>query len=182
MQSTWRSVIEIFQQYRDTRTAYWLHENLFTISWWILFVTTVGIFIVWIIFLDKKRIFEIVTYGFFVTAVGVIGDAIGVSLFLWHYTNTLLPVSQIAEIHTIQMPFIYMLVYQYFRTWKSFIVASTINAFVFAFILEPLLVWLQIYELHSWKHIYSFFPYILIGIVFKFVVNKFKKLDRYYES
>lgn len=113
----------------------------------------------------QKRIFEIVTYGFFVTAVGVIGDAIGVSLMLWHYPNTLLPVSQIAEVHTIQMPIIYMLVYQYFHSWKSFIIASAINAFVFAFMLEPLLVWLQIYELHGWKHIYSFFPYIDSGCI-----------------
>ncbi|WP_339183427.1 CBO0543 family protein [Oceanobacillus sp. FSL W7-1293] len=182
MQSARSEVVELLQQYRELRTEYWLHENLFTISWWILFVTTVGIFIVWFIILDKKRIFEIVTYGFFVTAVGVIGDAIGVSLMLWHYPNTLLPVSQIAEVHTIQMPIIYMLVYQYFHSWKSFIIASAINAFVFAFMLEPLLVWLQIYELHGWKHIYSFFPYILIAVVFKLVVNKFKKLDRYYES
>ncbi len=70
MQSTWKDVIETFQQYRDTKLEYWLNENLFTLSWWILFVTTVGIFIAWFIILDKKRIFEIVTYGFFVTATG----------------------------------------------------------------------------------------------------------------
>ncbi|MCT1904303.1 CBO0543 family protein [Oceanobacillus sojae] len=178
MQSTWKDVIETFQQYRDTKLEYWLNENLFTLSWWILFVTTVGIFIAWFIILDKKRIFEIVTYGFFVTATGVIGDAIGVSFMLWHYTNTLLPVSQIAEIHTVQMPIIYMLIYQYFRSWRSFLIASIINAFVFAFILEPLLVWLQIYELHQWKHIYSFFPYIMIAVIFKLVIQKFKQLDQ----
>lgn len=120
MQSTWKDVIETFQQYRDTKLEYWLNENLFTLSWWILFVTTVGIFIAWFIILDKKRIFEIVTYGFFCNCNRVIGDAIGVSLMLWHYTNTLLPVSQIAEIHTVQMPIIYMLIYQYFRSWRSF--------------------------------------------------------------
>ncbi|GGP08918.1 CBO0543 family protein [Oceanobacillus neutriphilus] len=181
MQSTWKEVVELLQQYREVRTEYWFSENLFTFSWWILFFTTVGIFIVWLIILDKKRIFEIVTYGFFVTAVGVVGDAIGVSLMLWHYPNTLLPVSQIAEVHTVQMPIIYMLIYQYFHTWKSFFIASILNAFVFAFILEPLLVWLQIYELHHWKHIYSFVPYIMIAVIFKFVVNKFRHLDRYYK-
>lgn len=128
--------------------------------------------------MDKKRILEIITYGFFVTAIGIIGDAVGVTLMLWHYQNTLLPITLIAEIHTVQMPIIYMLIYQYFRTWKAFLIATTINAFIFAFILEPLLVWLRIYELDDWEHIYSFLPYIVIAIIVRLVVAKFKQMNQ----
>lgn len=55
MQSAWRDVVELLKQYREVRTEYWLNENLFTFSWWILLVTTAGIFIVWLIILDKKE-------------------------------------------------------------------------------------------------------------------------------
>ncbi|GIO24851.1 CBO0543 family protein [Oceanobacillus sp. J11TS1] len=181
MQPTWQDVMELTKQFRDTKLEYWLNENLFTFSWWILFITTIGLFVVWLILLDKKRIFEIITYGFFVTSVAILGDALGVMLMLWNYPNSLLPVSLIIEIHRIQMPAIYMIIYQYFPKWKSFLIASTINAFIFAFILEPTLVQLQIYEMFHWKHIYSFLPYIIIAVVFKFVINKFKQWDQHYK-
>lgn len=178
MQPTWRDVIESLQQHTAVKIEYWLNETLFTFSWWMLLVTTVGIFILWLILLDKKRILEIVTYGFFITAIGMIGDVLGTSFMLWDYPNTLLPITLIAEVHTVQMPIIYMLIYQYFPKWKTFLIATTVNAFIFSFILEPLLVWLHIYQLDNWKHIYSFLPYIMIAIVVKLVVDKFKQLGQ----
>ncbi|WP_080875235.1 CBO0543 family protein [Oceanobacillus timonensis] len=181
MQPTWQNIIELTKQYRDMKMEYWLNDNLFTSSWWILFVTTIGIFIVWLFLLDKKRIIEILLYGFFVTGTATMADAIGVALLLWNYPITLLPTPLIVEIHRVQMPVIYMLIYQYFPSWKSFSIAVTINAFIFAFILEPTLVWLQIYETYHWKHIYSVLPYILIAVVFKFVVNKLKQSDQNYK-
>src|SRR5699024_2825629 len=44
----------------------------------------------------------------------------------------------ILEIHTAHMPIFYMIIYQYFTKWKTFLIAITIMAFIFAFILEPL--------------------------------------------
>lgn len=182
MQPTWQNVKELTKHSMDLKTQYWLHENLFSSSWWILLITTIGVFIVWLILLDKKRIFEIITYGFFVASIAMIGDAIGVTLWLWAYPNTLLPLPLIVEIHRIQMPFIYMLIYQYCPKWKGFLIAATINAFVFAFVFEPILVWLRIYETIHWKYVYSFLPYILIAVVFKLVIHKFKKMDQNYDE
>jgi len=180
MKSTWQDVIDITRQLRDTNMEYWLNENLFSFSWWILLVTTIGIFIIWFIILDKKRIFEIITYGFFVATFAIMADGLGVSLVLWHYPTTVTPVPLAVEIHRGHMPIIYMIIYQYCTTWKTFLIASTITAFVFAFILEPLLVWLQIYDPIHWRHIYSFFPYIIMAVAFKYLVHKFKQLDQNY--
>lgn len=181
MQSTWQSVIEKTQQMIDARMTYWLNENLFTFGWWVLLFATMGLFIVWVIILDKKRILEIIAYGLMVEVIGLIGDTVGIFLFLWDYSNSLTPLPQILEIHTVQMPIIYMIIYQYFKTWKTFLIAVAINAFVFALILEPLLVWLQIYELQHWKHIYSLVPYFLIAVALKWIINQFKQLDQNYQ-
>jgi len=181
MQPIWRDIIELSKQYREMKMEYWLNENLFSTSWWILFVTTIGIFIVWLVLLDKKRIIEILLFGLFVTGIAVIADAIGVALSLWRYPNTLLPVPLIVEVHRVQMPVIYMLIYQYFPAWKPFLIAVTVNAFVFAFILEPALVLLKIYEPYHWNHIYSLLPYILIAAGFKLTVNKLKRMDQNYD-
>lgn len=181
MQPTWQNVIETTRQMIDARIAYWLNENLFTFGWWVLLVTTLGFLIVWVIILDKKRVFEIITYGLIVEVIAIVADTLGIFLSLWDYSNSLSPIPQILEIHTVQMPVIYMMIYQYFKTWKAFLIATAMNAFVFAFILEPLLVWLQIYELHHWKHIYSLVPYFLIAVVLKWIINQFKRLDENYQ-
>ncbi|MFC7684958.1 CBO0543 family protein [Ureibacillus sp. GCM10028918] len=140
-----------------------------------------GLFIVWIIILDKKRIFEIITYGFFVGTVAIYGDLIGAWFGLWQYPITITPMHLPIEIHRLQMPIIYMMIYQYFTPWKKFLIAATINAFVFAFLLEPFLVWLGIYEPSHWKYIYSLIPYFVIAMVFKWLINIFKQLDQNYQ-
>lgn len=180
MHLSWQDVLEVTQQYRYTKTEYWLSENLYTLSWWILLVTSIFLFIIWIIILDKKRIFEILTYGFFVGTVAIYADVFGVWFGLWHYPITLTPMHLPIEIHRLQMPIIYMMIYQYFKTWKTFLIAAAINAFVFAFILEPLLVLLKIYELSNWKYIHSLIPYFVIAVVFKWLINKFKQPDQNY--
>ncbi|UUI04259.1 hypothetical protein NP439_06240 [Oceanobacillus jeddahense] len=55
MQPAWQDIVDLTKQYRDIKLEYWLNENLFTLSWWILFITTAGIFIVWVVLLDKKE-------------------------------------------------------------------------------------------------------------------------------
>ncbi|QCR32455.1 CBO0543 family protein [Lysinibacillus sp. SGAir0095] len=175
MLTSWQELNKLRREFRDTQIEFWLNETLFTFSWWVLLVTSIALFIVWVILLDKKRIFEILTYGFMISTLTILLDSIGVFLMLWSYKHTLTPFPIIIEVHFIQMPIIYMIVYQYFKTWKPFLIAVTIVAIVFAFILEPLLVWLQIYQLYQWKHIYSFLPYFMIAVVFKYVMNKFKQ-------
>jgi|SRR5690625_5011860 len=178
MEISWQEVVETTHQYRDLHFEYWFNESLFTFRWWALFITTLVPLIVWPIIVDKKRIFEIMTYGFMVTVIAVISDKIGASLLLWKYKHTLTPVSTLIEVHIIQMPLIYMIIYQYFKKWKSFLIAVTINAYIFAFVLEPLLVWLQIYELYKWKTKYSFLPYILIAVLCKSIINKLKQSSK----
>lgn len=181
MQPTWQDVIEIVQQYKYIRMEYWLNENLFSFGWWVLLVTTIGLFIVWVIILDKKRIFEIITYGLMVAIIAMTLDMLGISLLLWNYPNSLTPSHSVTEIHIVQMPVIYMIVYQYFNKWKTFLIVAAISAFIFALILEPLLEWLQIYKLYQWKFIYSLVPYFVIAVVLKWIINKFKQLDQNYQ-
>lgn len=42
------------------------------------------------------------------------------------------------------VPVAYMLLYQYFRTWKSFILAQIIMALTYAFIGEPFCEWVKL--------------------------------------
>lgn len=182
MNPVWQDIVELTKQYRMIRIEYWLNEVLFSSNWWILLVVAMTLFITWIIILDKKRIFEIISYGLMVTIIANLGDTIGLSFALWGYSYSLVHTPEILEIHNIMMPILYMINYQYFNTWKSFLIAAAINAIIFAYILESLLVWLQIYELYHWKYTYSVIPYFLIAVVLKWFIIKLKKVDVNYQT
>ncbi len=157
---------------------YWLEENLFTLGWWFLIISTITLLGIWLLMLDKKNIMEILTYGLMLALTTYVLDCIGSSFMLWEYPNKILPVMPpIIEIHTVHLPISYMLIYQYFTRWKPFIIALTIVSFVFAFILEPITEWLNIYEMYKWKHIYSFPFYIGLGLFFKWLIIKLKQIS-----
>jgi hypothetical protein len=104
-------------------------------------------------------------------------DATGTELKLWGYSYKEVPLyNRLMAVNTGALPVIYMLVYQYATNWKRFIVVSTIAAAAFSFIFEPFFQWLGIYNTYHWKSIYSFPIYILLGVLIKGLIEKFKKM------
>jgi hypothetical protein len=179
MQTNWQKVVELTNMLKDVQVKHWLHETLFTFNWWLLLLTPILSLIVWLMIVDKSRIFEIMTYGLFVEVFAITLDDTGTLLELWLYKHSLTPLYTIVEIHIILLPIIFMVIYQYCRTWRSFLLANTINAFVLAFVLEPLIVWLDIYEMYHWKYMYSVLPYILIAIICKWAIERLKQMKEH---
>lgn len=152
---------------------YWLKETFLQWEWWLLLALTTIPWIIWWKIVDRKRLFEILTYGFLVMTVSVIFDAIGVEFDFWEYKPQIVPLFDVFVTYDFSvMPVIYMVVYQFFDNWKSFTIANVVVSAIFAFISEPLLVWMDFYVLFNWKYIYSFPIYIAIAVVFKWVMIK----------
>lgn len=72
------------------------------------------------------------------------------------------------------IPIFHMLIYQRFRTWKSFFWAEFFMALAFAYIAEPALVLMGIYKPILWKYTYSILPYIGIALLGKWTIGKIK--------
>lgn len=175
---SWDEILEVRNLSKELLLNYWLNETLFTFNWWFLLLSTSIFFIVWVIVLDKTRIIEIMVYGLLIGTLVFILDMIGISLVLWSYPDRLTPImTPMLEIHKMHMPVLYMLVYQYFRSWGKFLTAITITAFVFAFLFEPITVWLGIYEIYQWSYFYSFPIYIGIGVFFKWLITKLQRVE-----
>lgn len=175
---TWNEVVELRIILKETNLQYWINENLFSFSWWFLLISMVIFWIFWWIILDKSKIIEILLYGSMVAVIVILFDVIGVSWVLWGYPTMLTPlIPPIFAIDIGHIPVIYMALYQYFPSWKSFLTAMIILAFTFSFVLEPIVVWLGIYELNNWNHIYSFPIYILIGVFFKWLIFNIKQVE-----
>lgn len=156
----------------------WFDEMLFTWQWWLLLFILVTPWVVWWRLVDRKRIFEILTYGFMVTLLAMSFDAIGVEYDFWEYHYQLIPLLDVLIVFDISVVTVtYMLVYQYMQSWKWFIVAHIVIAGAFAFIAEPALVYLGYYQLLKWKFVYSFPIYFSIAMFLRWVNSLLKRLS-----
>ncbi|WP_421385328.1 CBO0543 family protein [Bacillus salacetis] len=168
---------ELQDIYTQTDFQYWLEYELFSWNWWILVAFVIVPWALWVKVLDRKRVMEIILFGSLVVIPTTYLDAIGSDLRFWMYPTELIPVTPRAIAFDMSMVVVaYMLIYQYFSSWKSFIIALVCMALLFAFIGEPLSHVLHLVYYFKWKYIYSFVYYILLGLLNKAILEKVKRL------
>ncbi|MFA4886385.1 MAG: CBO0543 family protein [Desulfotomaculaceae bacterium] len=128
--------------------------------------------LVWWKYVDKKRLLEITLLGALVLIIASYLDAVISEFGLWSYNYEIIPVwPRLISADFTVLPVTYMFIYQYFQEWKKFLLAMVIASTLFAFVGEPFLQWLNIYNLHEWKHVYSFPIYIFLGLFVKWFVQ-----------
>lgn len=126
--------------------------------------------------MDRRRIFEIITYGLMVMTLSTLFDAIGVEFDLWEYHYQFVPLLDVFIAYDISViPVVYMLVYQYFSSWRLFIFSNIFISGLFAFASEPLLKWLGYYQLLEWNYYYSFPIYFAMAVLLKWLMQILKR-------
>lgn len=151
-------------------------EVIFSFNWWILLILTIVPWFMWWKVVDRKRIVEIFFYGSLVSIYSILLDDIGSYFLLWIYKYQLVPINpRLNPIDLTIMPVTYMFVYQFFKKWKTFLVAQMILALGATFLAEPLFIWLDIYKPLKWKMYYSLPIYLGLGILNKWVMGKLLK-------
>ncbi len=173
---------DLFYKYLATKKhmkalslEHWTKFEVWKWNWWLSVVLTIIPLYIWWKIVDKKRLMEIVAYGFFINISASFLDVLGSEFVLWDYPVRVIPnLPRLVPIDFTVIPVVYMIVYQFFPKWKGFLIASTVVAATFSFIAEPLLVWMKLYMLNTWKYYYSFPIYIAMAVVGKLMVNVFK--------
>lgn len=173
-------VIEAEAEFYETLREYWREHNYLTFDWWLLVVLSVLSPIIWWKTIDTKRITEITAFGLFYGITAIILDSIGSSALVWVYpvrlTPYLYPQYYPYDVGVVIVPFMYL-----YQRWgnhfKPFFVATGILSAFLAFVAEPFMEWLHIYKELTWKHIYSFPIYWLIGLICWIILKRFKKLE-----
>lgn len=169
---SFEEIKEVDRKLTEMRHQYYQNHDLFSFQWWFLLFTVLIPWVIWWKLVDKSRIKDILLYGFVLIFVIIVLDNIGGELQLWSYPYHLIHlIPQINPVDYSVLPVFHMLVYQYFRTWKSFVIANIVMALLFSFIFEPIFVWLRIYELDNWKYIYSFPIYIAKALVVRWLIE-----------
>ncbi len=157
-------MMELQQELLTLRINDW-NEKVISFQWFFLVFLLIVPWIIWWRFVNRKHIAEILSFGLLIEATSSFLNSSGLSLGLWSYPYSLLPYSpRVYSISYSVLPVTFMLMYQYFRTWKSFATANVIMASIFAFILQPILKWLGMYTIINWSYFYSFIIYIIMGL------------------
>ncbi|MDF2985047.1 MAG: hypothetical protein K0R50_557 [Eubacterium sp.] len=168
-----RSAVKVQEQLSAVRIDQWLHGIVFQWRWWfLLFIFFISAFIWWRT-LDKSRLREIVLYVSLIIILTLVLDEIGEEMTLWDYPYDLIPLfPPLSAIDLACLPFIYSLIFQRFRTWKSFVIATIIMSGIFCFILEPLFIRIGIYQMLVWESYYGFPIYIMMAVICKILVKR----------
>lgn len=165
----------IYDQKRSTamRFQHWIHVELFSWQWWAMLIVWFGAVIVWWRIADKRRIIELLMYGFMSAYLITVLDAIGTELGAWAYGHKVLPLfNRLIPVDFGALSIIYMTIYQAVKPWKTFLAVHVILGFLMAFLVEPLVTRSQVYIPLQWSHLYSFPIYIVIPVALRLVMQQ----------
>jgi len=172
-------IIQTKLMYKQLSIEHWVKYEVFTWQWWIGIACIVLPLLLWWKLVDRRRILEIMAFGFLINILATFLDIMGSEFLLWNYIIRILPqIPLLFPVDFVIVPIIYMLIYQHYKTWKQFLLASAIVALALAFVVEPLAVYIKQYQLISWRYIYSFTIYILLAILGKFFANHMLSLQK----
>jgi len=160
-------ILDAHRLYVQLRYEHWAAHEVYTALWWFLVFSWAASWVVWWSLVDRTRIIEISFYGLIVLFVTTFLNALGSVHQLWTYTVKIIPFTPHLEaIDWAILPITYMLVYQYYPSWKSFILVQIIIAFLYSFIGEPFTIYiLGAYLPLNWSYLYSFPIYIVLAVI-----------------
>jgi hypothetical protein len=179
MQSPSVNPVEVQWQLICTRFDDWMRNDVFGFKWWFLLIVFILSAYAWWKMVDKSRLLEITLYSALISIIALTLDELGEELTLWDYPIEIFPVfPPISAIDLASLPMVYSLIYQHFKSWKSFIIATLVMAAIFCFVLEPLFVLTGIYQTLTWRYYYGFPIYTAIAIGTRaFIIKVFKIKD-----
>lgn len=156
----------------EARRVYW-YSTLFSLQWWLSVLLPIFFIGIWIKLVKRSMLAETVVYGLLWATAATFLDYAGTEFMLWEYPYTIVPMaSKNLSANLTSIPITFMLIYQYYPEEKAFLWVTIATSLLFAFVIEPLLVWLGIYRLYHWTYCCSFPIYILLSVAFRLITKR----------
>jgi len=151
-----------YQSYQQWISIEFLSFNYFVIMGMVAITYTI-----WLKLVDTSRLIKILLLGSLCAVGFLIADIILIAYFgVAEYKIAPLPVEPpIFIVSVTKAPILYMLVYQYTSSWKSYALWASIGTAVLSFGLFPLYSLLGIFRLHHWNYFYQFLLMFTGGII-----------------
>lgn len=165
-------IYEAERQLTQLRIENWLNLDLFSWQWWILLVLLFLPWLVWWKYVDKQRLQEIFIVGLLVLILSAHLDAVFSETGLWYYHYWLTPwTPHLVTANFSFIPVVYMLVYQRYRSWSSYLAAMAVLALVLAVPIEMILVWTDIFEIRHWRSCYGIPIFFGMGVLVRWLTQ-----------
>ncbi|HEU5141465.1 MAG TPA: CBO0543 family protein [Bacillales bacterium] len=175
----WQQILNLQAKLADLRKEYFFEDILFGYHWWILVGQTLVLWAVWLILVDRGRLRNILLVGLFSLAFALVLDDMGLSTGAWNYPYKIVYfTTRLNPVDMVILPITFMLIYQYFQRWGSYLIATILFAAFASFIAEPLFVKLNLYTMIHWKYLYSAPIYTAIGIVVKGAADIVERIEQ----
>ncbi|HBV98683.1 MAG: hypothetical protein JL50_17355 [Peptococcaceae bacterium BICA1-7] len=157
-------IAELQQELLALRISDW-HEKVFSFQWFFIIFLLIVPWVIWWKLVNRKYIAEILSFGLLTAITASILNEIFLNLQFWRAPYSLAPVPPrwFAPAYSL-LPVTFMLIYQYFQTWRSFTIATIVIAGISAFAFQPILSWMGIMILIKWNYFYSFLTFIAAGL------------------
>ncbi len=160
------------QNAHDQYFSVWKEEVFLNWRWWLGLLITILVLGLWLKFHKKSSRYRLLTAGFFVAAISISFDAIGVELGLWYYRFDVLPfISAYVPYDIALIPVVVMVLIQFKPNFSPFI-KSIIFSLLTSFVGEGIFEWLNIYHPIHWRAIYSVPIYIFIYLFSHFLTTR----------
>jgi hypothetical protein len=169
---SYEDVKKVRETLKDVSIDHWMQDDVFTWKWWLLLASTFLPWILWVMFRDKNRTFEILCYGLIWAVLASALDVIGGDLILWGYPDKLLPmVPPLFPADITVIPVSFMFVYQYSKNLFTYMVLSVLCSALFAYVIETLFIKGEMFRLHNWTHTKSFFGFFILSQIVYFIIK-----------
>ena len=159
----------------------WTTKELFSLGWFVILGVLAGVYAVWLKLLDKSRVRDILLFGSLCSIAFMLADVIfGSYLGFISHGIDLFPLNPSFFIVSITVsPVLFMLVYQYTSSWRSYTMWLVICTAALSFGLAPLYMNLGILEYHrGWNHFFTFLRSVTVGLIARAIVLWFASIEQ----
>lgn len=158
-------IYEKYKSVHDEMERVWAEKIVFTWHWWLDISLAVLPWVLWLIVRDRKRQHNLLYAGFFTMLVASVLCMAGVSQSGWNYNTMLLPYfPEYLPWDLTIMPVVTMLFFQYFPKINPWLKGAVFGG-IAAYVVEPIFIWLGMYEPSAWEHHYSLPIYFVIYMI-----------------
>lgn len=169
-------------QQTDRWLDYWQdHSSYHTWQFWFILAILVVPLIVLILFIDRRKIFQLGFYGYGIHIFFAMSDAFGVLKGLWMHPYKLFPFLPASiSLDSSLVPVSYMLVYQYvINRRKNYYIWMLLLSLIFAFLIKPLLVGIGLFRFGGKENfLMLLWGYLLVGLISKWITDIFLLLSK----
>jgi hypothetical protein len=166
-------IVELRKEIFKIQYDHWTNNTLFSLKWWFMVATVIIMLAIWYKLSDKKRFNEISLAGFITAVLVFLFNTTGIEMTLWAYKAQIFGLVRTWSLfELLNISAFVMLLYQYFAEWKKYLIAVIVAGAIGSLIVQPFLVYFEIYKLVNWRNLYSFPIYIIIAVMVKFLTSK----------